>query len=58
MDGQMTSSLAQSPAPARSISPHARRDIQLGFLLLAPAAATVFLVMIVPLGLCALGQLL
>ncbi|HEX4296783.1 MAG TPA: sugar ABC transporter permease [Devosia sp.] len=46
----MTLTLAESPAPTRSISPHARRDIQLGFLLLAPAAATVFLVMIVPLG--------
>jgi ABC-type sugar transport system permease subunit len=46
----MTLAFADRPAPMRTVNRYARRDQQLGVLLLLPAAATVFLVMIVPLG--------
>ncbi len=50
MDGQMTLTIADRPAPLRSVNRQAQRDQQLALWLLLPAAATVFLVMIVPLG--------
>ena len=50
MDGQMTMTIADRPAPLRSANRQTQRDQQLALLLLLPAAATVFLVMIVPLG--------
>jgi ABC-type sugar transport system permease subunit len=48
--GKLTITIADRPAPPRTLSRHARHDTQLALLLLLPAAATIFLVMIVPLG--------
>jgi len=46
----MSTITAGSPHVVRSMRQQNRRDLQLALLLLAPAVATVFLVMIVPLG--------